>query len=67
MNAATSNEWEVIGHAYLPIPFYAGKVAKYQGMVTPRNRAMLESAGCFILPERIADRIVTATRAPFAD
>ena len=59
------DDWTVLGHAYLPIPFYDGKVAKYQGMVTARNWDHLESLGCFFLPERIADRITIEADGAF--
>lgn len=54
------DDWTVIGHAYLPLPFFGGTVSKYQGLVTRRNREHLVSLGCSIHECYHGDRIMTA-------
>lgn len=48
----------VIGHFYEPIPFYDGKVLKYQGMATKENRVwMMKRPGMVMLKKYKGGRI----------
>lgn len=57
--ATAADDWTVIGHAYQPIPFFDGRVLKYQGLVTRRNRDHLIAKGCSIHECYHGDRVMT--------
>lgn len=63
-----SDRFAIIGHYYSPIPFYAGKVLKYEGLATEGNREhCMSNPGWRMLPDYIADRISADTLQPFTD
>ena len=61
-----TTDQHILGHFYEPLPYYGGRVLKYQGQATPANHDwMMARDGMVCLPERIADRITADTHVPF--
>jgi hypothetical protein len=60
------NPYAEIGHYYLPIPYYKGRVLKYEGIACPMNlQHMMAKPGMLLLDTYKGDRITADGHAPF--
>lgn len=68
MTTDTPTGFECIGHFYDPIPYFEGRVLKYQGQACARNvEWMMKIPGMLMLDAYHGDRIHTDTLKPHFD
>jgi hypothetical protein len=61
----TASQWTEIGHYYAPIPYYGGRVLKYEGIACPMNHArMMAKPGMLMLDAYKGDRITADKQLP---
>lgn len=62
-----NDEWTPIGHYYLPIPYYNGRVLKYEGIATRMNEShMMSKPGMVLLNQYKGDRITADAHELFS-
>lgn len=62
-----TNDFAGIGHYYEPIPFFGGRVLKYAGIASEKNRDwMMARPGMLMLDSYKGDRITTDNHTLFA-